>query len=274
MNASNPDQHVRAKERAWLLAEKYAGQETPEFFADLERLAQGVPLAYVIGWVDFLGARIDLSEHPLIPRPETEWWTERLIAKLAAERGPDAVLRILDLFAGSGAIGIALARALPHAAIVSADIADRAIRAIRMNAERNGCANRVEVVESDLFASIRGTFDVIVANPPYIDPAHPETIEASVLAHEPHEALFGGEGGLAIIERFLAESPGYLADDGILAMEFGKGQEHAIAGLAAALPFATVEIANDQYGIPRWILATKENTRGERASGPGESGGI
>lgn len=266
MNVPTSRRDVDPKERAWLLAEKYAGQETPGFFADLERLAHGEPLAYVIGWVDFLGARIDLSEHPLIPRPETEWWTEQLIAMLKEQRGSDAPLRILDLFAGSGAIGIALARAFPHATVASADISEAAIRSVRTNANANACDDRVAAIRSDLFSAIDGVFDVIVANPPYIDPKHPETVEPSVLAHEPHEALFGGERGLATIARFLSDAPTFLVPGGAIAMEFGLGQEHAIAEIAAELPFVSIQIKDDQYGIPRWLLAAKENTRAERAS--------
>lgn len=257
MNMSNPDKHVHAKERAWLLAEKYAGRETPEFFADLERLAQGEPLAYVIGWVDFLGARIDLSLRPLIPRPETEWWTERLIAQVREIHRNDAPLRILDLFSGSGAVGIAFAHAFPNASIICTDISPRAIEEIRINAAQNQCADRVQTIASDVFSSVSGAFDVITANPPYIDPNHTETVERSVLDWEPREALFADDHGLAIIVRTLQDVSRYMNSGAVFGMEFGSGQEHAITELVCQRAFSIAQIENDQFGVPRWLYLRK-----------------
>jgi release factor glutamine methyltransferase len=111
------DAHALSKEERQLLDEKYAGNAAAEGFKDdRKRLAAGEPLAYVIGWQPFLGLKIYLDSRPLIPRPETEWWTEELIKHLN-ERFGDAPFRLLDLCAGSGAIGIAVLAMMPGARV-------------------------------------------------------------------------------------------------------------------------------------------------------------
>ncbi|MEX2008271.1 MAG: RsmD family RNA methyltransferase, partial [Candidatus Spechtbacterales bacterium] len=125
------------RERSWLLAEKYHGEETPDFFADVERLKEGEPLAYVIGTVPFLGCTIDLSYRPFIPRPETEWWLEKALTVIK-ERTPNATsLRLLDVFSGSGAIGVAAARHLPGAHVDFSEQDPRLVKQIKKNIALN-----------------------------------------------------------------------------------------------------------------------------------------
>jgi HemK-like putative methylase len=220
------------KEIRWLLQEKYHGVETPEFHADVARLQAGEPLAYVIGWVDFLDCRIDLSAHPLIPRPETEFWVDREIAGMKKAHGTTP-LRILDLFSGSGCIGIALAKHLPAAHIDLGEKDPLLCAQIRKNLTLNNInPGGTRVVETDVFSNITDTYDHIFANPPYIDPQKKDTVENSVLLHEPHEALFARHSGLGFIEKLLMEAPLHLTHGGILSVEFGEGQKEDIARLA------------------------------------------
>jgi release factor glutamine methyltransferase len=184
------------QDEQWLLAEKYDGEKSSAFFADCKRLESGEPLGYVIGFVPFLDCKIWLDSKPLIPRPETEFWVEKVIAKvlqapetqgLEAEslgrewKDPGSPVRILDLCAGSGAIGVAVANSIPNSHVTLAEIDDNHRTTIFKNlAENNIDCTRYQVFTSNFFEKISGRFDYIVSNPPYIDPvldrAEPSTL--------------------------------------------------------------------------------------------------
>ena len=231
-----------------LVRDKYDGDETADLSADIERLAAGEPLAYVIGWIPFLGLRISLDSHPLIPRTETEYWVEQLIAHLN-ERFGDRPFRLLDLCAGSGAIGLAVMKSFPHAKVVFAEI-DPAHKA---QIEENACANELsapEVRSGDLFAPLEGErFDVIATNPPYVPEGR--ALEKSVAAYEPSTALFAGSDGLALIRRIAAGAPAHLCKEGELWMECDS--EHADAVLELVPTWAAIH--EDQYGRPRYVVS-------------------
>jgi release factor glutamine methyltransferase len=250
------------QEARWLLDEKYGGIESPQFIADLERLADGEPLDYLIGSTPFFGATIGLSERPLIPRAETEYWVRELCEYLRQE-APSAPspLRILDVFSGSGCIGIALALTFPDAQVDLAEKSPSAIRQIGENLKENGLdehaeSPRVRVFQSDVFEGVpMGQYDVITANPPYIALERQEHVQPSVLAYEPHEALFADRDGLAYIETLVAKAPEFLAAGGLLAVEFDAWQKERIATLLGGKYFTSYTFRPDQYGRDRvvWI---------------------
>jgi release factor glutamine methyltransferase len=248
---------MTGREKHWLLHEKYAGTPTPEYLEDLARLDAGVPLAYIIGWVDFLGCRIDLASRPLIPRPETEWWVERVIERMREER-PQRT-DVLDIFSGSGCIGIAVLKHLPWTRVDFAEIDSAHIAIIRQNIRANEIdIGRTNVIESNGFAKIEETYDWILANPPYISSSDVASVEPSVLFHEPHLALFAEEEGLAFIELLLRDSPRHLRPGGSLALEFGKNQEKRVDEISRRYGWIPT-IENDQYHIPRYgIFRRKE----------------
>ncbi|OGZ06175.1 MAG: hypothetical protein A2942_03230 [Candidatus Lloydbacteria bacterium RIFCSPLOWO2_01_FULL_50_20] len=245
------------KETRWLLREKYHGVETPEFQEDVERLNGGLPLAYVIGWVDFLGCRIDLSAKPLIPRPETEFWVEQAIAEVAScqllvarKKNP---IKILDLFSGSGCIGIALLKHLPNATVDFGEKDPKLCQQIKKNIALNNIdASQTCIVQTDTFSNITETYDYIFANPPYIDSARKETAENSVILHEPHGALFADEGGLSFIIKLINESAPYLKPRGVMYIEFGENQKEAITLIANAAGWKS-EFHKDQFS--KWRMA-------------------
>ncbi|MBX4200869.1 peptide chain release factor N(5)-glutamine methyltransferase [Candidatus Parcubacteria bacterium] len=237
------------KEINWLLQEKYQGRTGPEFDADVERLKRGEPLAYVIGFTDFLGCKINLSKKTLIPRVETEHWVEEAINGLKVK---DQGLRILDIFAGSGCIGVAVLKKLPEAEVVFSDLQQNAIEQIEINTKLNNLPeSRYQIIQSDVFENISGKFDVIFANPPYIPTGDKKNIQPSVSDYEPKEALFGGDDGLLYIEKFLARVRDFLHEKGVIYMEFDPPQEEKIAGLAEKYGYGRVEFRKDQYGRPR-----------------------
>lgn len=247
------------QDEAWLLREKYNGNPTPEFVADQKRLHAGEPLGYVIGWVPFLNCKIWLDSHPLIPRPETEYWTEKAIEKIKVRcltpYFGGEVLSVLDLCAGSGCIGIAVAKAIPSARVTFAELKTTHIHTIARNLSENipKYSNRPEyypLYQSDLFENIEDSFDFILTNPPYIDPALDRT-DISVTAHEPHEALYGGTHGTKFIEQIIQEAPNHLNENGELWIEHEPEQEDYIASCGNKYGFRITH-ERDQYDIVRY----------------------
>lgn len=227
-----------------LIRDKYDGNRDADLSEDLARLSEGDPLAYVIGWVPFLGLRISLESHPLIPRPETEWWTEELVKHLEGR-----TVRVLDLCAGSGAIGLAVLAKVPGAHVSFGELMEEHAEQIAKNLELNGLdAARADIRAGDLFEPFSGeVFDVIVSNPPYI-PLGRELPE-SVLEYEPEEALYAGTDGLETIRRIAEEAPRYLAPCGEVWIE---ADVENIAAAQNFLPHS--EIRTDPYGRPRLLV--------------------
>lgn len=245
---------ISARDRASLVRDKYDGDQEADLTEDLEQLAAGVPLAYVIGWVPFLGLRIGLESRPLIPRPETEWWAELLIAHLR-ERFEERPLHVLDLCAGSGAIGLAVLAALPRAHVAFGELMPEHAEQIRKNLALNGLdAARADVRVSDLFAAFGPSdlFDVIIANPPYIPSAR--VLDRSVTDYEPAEALFSETDGLGIIRRIAQEAPKHLADPSELWLECDSEHAEAARALVEAGGAKEAVLHSDLYGRPRLVV--------------------
>lgn len=229
--------------------EKYGGEKSEAFFADLERLRDGEPLAYVIGHVPFLSCSIYLDSRPLIPRPETEFWVEKAIEKIKTVATP----RVLDLCSGSGAIGVAVAKHCPVARVVLSDLSDEHNTTVNRTIRENGVdENQIEVVNGDLFENVSGQFDFILSNPPYIDPALDRT-EESVKSYEPHLALYGGPGGLKMLLAIINDSKKFLAPSGQLWIEHEPEQVEAIRESAEAAGFRA-SAQHDQYGVQRYSV--------------------
>jgi len=237
-----------------LLNEKYHGQKNEAWLADCARLEAGEPLAYVIGWVPFLDCKIWLDSHPLIPRPETEFWLEQAIMRI--EHRQLEAPRILDLCAGSGCIGVAVAKALPHAQVdfVELDPAHHTTieKSVRENCSVEDLPATRYIFGGDVFAEIPADtkYDYILSNPPYIDPALDRT-EASVRDYEPDLALYGGQAGLECIARIIREASAYLTPHGELWLEHEPEQSKTLAALAAAAGFI-VTTSQDQYQVERF----------------------
>ncbi|HVW71836.1 MAG TPA: peptide chain release factor N(5)-glutamine methyltransferase [Candidatus Paceibacterota bacterium] len=254
---------------ALLIRDKYGGQaHEAGIQADQARLAAGEPVAYVIGWQPFLGLTIYLDSKPLIPRPETEWWAEELINALSPERlalahhrlpkGPALLrsghpLRVLDLCAGSGAIGCAILKHCTSARVTFAELVPEHEATIWKNIRENGLdESRAEVRIGDLFAPLAGErFDIIASNPPYI----PESreLDRSVTNFEPREALRAGDDGLALIRRIAEEAPEHLHPGGELWLECDSEHADAARDLIAARA-QRAELRTDPYGRPRVVV--------------------
>lgn len=239
------------QEIEWLLRDKYTGQKTSEFYSDIERLKQGEPLAFVIGWIPFLSAKIYLDSKPLIPRTETEYWVGEVIKKVKNNNIPQP--KVLDLCAGSGCIGIAVLKEIPHSRVDFAEIDDSHHATIIRNIKENYInKTRCAIFGGNLFENIINTYDLILTNPPYIDPEKSERIQKSALHYEPSQALFGGKNGMELIEMIIQLGPKYLNTGGVLYIEHEPEQ---VAHILTLAPHA--QFHKDQFGTIRYCQITK-----------------
>jgi len=240
------------KEKDWLLQEKYAGKKTPEYENDLARLDAGEPLAYIIGNMPFLGCDIDLSSRPLIPRAETEFWVGKIIEKLKKESRP---ITCLDIFAGSGCIGVSLLNSLPVASVDFAEKNTTHIEQIKKNIVLNNIDPiRAEYFTSDVFGGIpEKQYDYIFANPPYIGAQDAMQVQTSVLQWESPDALFADDEGLSFVKELIKSSKKYLALGGTLFVEFNTPQKDALEKHLLEEGVRNFLFHKDQYGAWRML---------------------
>ncbi len=211
-----------------------------------ERLT-GRPLWYIVGNTDFYGYELNVDERVLIPRPETEGLTR--LALSSAESGD----KILDLCTGSGAIAIALKKEGDkknlNLQVTACDISEGALEVAKGNAEK--CKADVKFVQSDLFSRVRGRFNLIVSNPPYIPTDVIPTLEREVKDHEPHLALDGGADGLDFYRRIANEAGKYMEKGGSLLLEVGIDEAQAVARLFKYCDYSM--ILKDDFGVDRYV---------------------
>jgi len=211
----------------------------------VEKRLAGRPLWYIIGDTEFYGCNIRVDERALIPRPETEILADSVVK--SAENGD----KILDMCTGSGCIAVSVAKALQNkeVTVTGADVSDAAIMLAKENAKLNGVS--VNFIQSDLFAGVRGRFNIIVCNPPYIKSGEIPFIQKEVREHEPRVALDGGEDGLDFYRRIAKDVRSYLVKDGMLIMECGEGQANDILQIFPKREYAIV--LKDLAGVDRFV---------------------
>ncbi len=220
--------------------------ELATYRAMVARRAKREPLQYILGTQEFGGLEFVVTPDVLIPRHDTE-----VLVAEALRRAP-ADASILDIGLGSGCIAVALATALPGAAVCGVEQSPPALAVARGNAERNGVS--LEFVEGSLFEPLHGRrFDLIVSNPPYIPTGDLATLEPEVRDYEPPGALDGGADGLAFYRLIIPGAPGYLNPGGWLLVEIGIGQGGAVGELFARSGFTGVFTATDPGGIERVV---------------------
>ena len=221
----------------------------------LKRRGDGEPLQHLLGNVEFCDLVFKSDDRALIPRPETEELADKL---LKVTTWPDSP-KILDMGCGSGIIGLTLASKIKGAEVLLADISGEALSLAKENAET--LSIEAEFVESDLFSNItkdHGPFDLIVANLPYIPDSEITKLSREV-QRDPTTALAGGEIGTEIMDRLMSEAPGYLSENGRIALEFGIDQAEALTKSAEAAGFEKVKVIRDFAGIERFLFAVKIN---------------
>ena len=219
----------------------------------LSRREAGEPIPYLIGEWEFYGMNLDVDCGVLIPRPDTEVLAERAIA-LAAEV-PESC-RVLDLCAGSGCVGLAVAKHVPGCRVLLADNSDDALRVARRNIKKTGLRAQVGCAKADamLLPSERiGTFDVIASNPPYIRRSELPNLDVSVREYEPMTALDGGEDGLDFYRAITADWRSVLRPGGRLLFEVGYDQADEVIRLMERRGFREIRTTRDGQGIRRVV---------------------
>ncbi len=280
--------HALGRDRTWLYShpeEEIEPAALEKFHSLIVQRSSGIPTQYLTGKQEFWGLQFEVTPAVLIPRPETEHVVEVALERLGSSR-KNARLRIADIGTGSGCIAIALARELPHAEIVATDISREALVVARRNSATHGFAERIRLVESDLFATLRREestsnprderwrepdspeknagwqpalrpkFDVIVSNPPYIPLGEAPQLQSEVRGHEPPTALFAGDDGMAIYAPLIRDARDFLTPGGLLVLELGHGSLSGVRQiLDQSYAWAEIRVTNDLAGIPRVISA-------------------
>ncbi|MGA8495189.1 MAG: peptide chain release factor N(5)-glutamine methyltransferase [Xanthobacteraceae bacterium] len=220
------------------------------------RRLSGEPVARILGYKEFWSLPLRVDAATLVPRPETETVVEAALAALDAG-GPRArKLRIADLGTGSGALILALLSELPNAFGIGTDMSCQALVVARDNARRLA-QTRATFIACDMAAALRGPFDAIVSNPPYIASGDIATLAPDVRDFDPHLALDGGTDGLDFYRAIAAAVPALLAPGGVLVVELGVGHAEPVARLFAAAGLAPAPPHPDLNGTPRALVARK-----------------
>lgn len=220
-----------------------------------DRHIGGEPVAYLIGEWEFYGLTLDVNESVLIPRADTEVLAEAAIGYVKDQ----GACRVLDLCAGSGCVGLAVAANAPECQVLLGDISEPAARVCRQNIRRCGLTGRVSVMTMDALEPPPrgiGKFQCVVCNPPYIPKADIDTLERSVKDFEPYLALCGGEDGLDFYRAAAGMWKEVLAENGRIYFEVGIGQADAALRLMRGAGFGGLEVLPDTRGIPRVVYGT------------------
>lgn len=229
---------------------------TERFEGLLKRRLAGEPVAYLIGEWEFYGMTLDISPDVLVPRDDTEILARQAIERTSACPGEP---RVLDLCAGSGCVGLAIASQCPQARVVLGELDDGALKICRQNIRRNNLSARVMPVQMDARekpARSLGEFHCIVGNPPYIPAADIAGLEVSVRDYEPRLALDGGADGLDFYRVISEQWKEALVPGGRLYFEVGVGQADAVLRLMRSQGFGDLQIIKDHHKIPRVVLGT------------------
>jgi release factor glutamine methyltransferase len=215
----------------------------------VKRRSEGEPLQHLLGTVEFCGLTFLSDKRAMVPRPETEELVESLKSEIE-----DPKSRIVDVGTGSGVIALSLAAEFPEARIFAVDISDDALALAQENAIRLDLGSRVQFLKSRLLETIEGTFDLIVANLPYISSQDRHTLSREVL-RDPEVALFAGARGDELVRELIDQAPTRLRPGGMLALEVGLGQGQALLSVLTEKNYRDICSKNDYNGVTRFLFA-------------------
>lgn len=250
--------HAMGKDRTFLFREPahpIPPQQHERFLDLLRERERRCPVAYLLGEQEFMGLRFEVGPSVLIPRPETEQLVERALEIL---EGVSGAPRLADLGTGSGCIAIAIAKRDPRVRVAAIDRSDDALALARRNARRHGVEQRVRFLRGDLFSALREQpeFDLVVSNPPYIDPSQRDSLMPEVRDFEPAGALFAPAGHPTFFHAEIArQSATRLKPGGWLLLEMGAGQAQAAVGEVRLRGYDPIVCRRDFQGIERVLEA-------------------
>lgn len=223
-----------------------------KFKSIIQKRKAGYPLEYIINSKYFYGREFYVDQGALIPR----WDTENLIEAVKEYSNTKDNLRILEIGAGSGAISITMALEIPKAIVDGADISSEALEVCMINLEKYKLKN-LSFYQSNLFENVKGKYDIIVSNPPYINRKDLVGLQIEV-QKEPILALDGGEDGLDFYRKISKEAGQYLNSNGLLFFEIGYNQYEEVKKLLEENAFSNIEYKRDLQGYIRVIWGVKE----------------
>ncbi|MBP6948930.1 MAG: class I SAM-dependent methyltransferase [Candidatus Pacebacteria bacterium] len=229
-----------------LRIKKHKGRETEEFLRDVIAVAEGEAFEYILGEVLFCGAKVDLSLRPMIPRYETEFWVRHVIEdikKIDTRQG----LRILDLFSGSGNVGLAMLKNIPDSNVDFIEFDPKLNEQIEISVYKNNFdKHRVKVITGDTWNGAEGVYDYIFAVPPYVPPELMEEV-MSELSAETALSFFDKEDGYFYHKEVLSKGMSFLQEGGILYLEFDITQREEIEYLAQEYGWKEYFFLEDPY---------------------------
>ena len=222
----------------------------------LEKRISGMPVHRIIGFREFYGLRLNLSEATLEPRPDTETLVDQVIDIIRQKRESEASIRLLDLGTGTGAIALALLSMWPNAYALGVDVSSQALETAEKNASLNGLSARFGALQSNWFDKVSGKFDLIVSNPPYIRTETISQLDIEVRAHDPLIALDGGPDGLAPYHDIESNAVHHLVPDGIVCVEIGHDQAIDVKEIFSENRYEFIELRKDLGGRDRALAFT------------------
>ena len=252
LNAEQLLAHVLGRKRIELYLEferVLTGSELAPLRDLVKRRGEGEPLQHLLGNVEFCGLIFLCDKRAMVPRPETEELVEFLKSEI---RNPKS--EILDVGTGSGVIALSLAAEFPEAQIFAVDISDDALALAQENAARLNLADRVRLLKSNLLENVEATFDLVVANLPYVSTQERHTLSREVL-HDPEVAVFASTRGDEVVRELIAQAPSRLRPGGMLALEIGIGQSEALLSDLAEKNYRDICSKNDYSGVTRFLFA-------------------
>lgn len=228
-------------------------QEEREYLELIRKRSTRIPLQHLTGVQEFMGLEFLVNEHVLIPRQDTEVLVETALDVCRKEQMGE--IRLLDMCTGSGCILLSLLHELKPRTVtgVGVDLSKEALCVAEKNAEK--LKINAEFLESDLFENVKGTYDVIVSNPPYIRTSVIETLQEEVKDHDPYLALDGKEDGLYFYRRIIQQTPAYLKKKGWLLLEIGSDQGADVKKLMEQAGYTGISVKKDWRVLTGWSLA-------------------
>lgn len=229
-----------------LREKKYKGRETEEFLEDVKRVTEGEAYEYLLGEVLFCGTKIDLTFRPMIPRPETEFWVKQALDEIRTCESK-FTLRVLDLFSGSGNVGLAVLKNIPEATVDMIELDPKLKEQIEISIVKNNIRRtRARIVTGDTWTGASSTYDYIFAVPPYVPSEMREEVMKELKAEDPL-SFFDKEDGFYYHKQVLSRAKEFLKEGGTLYLEFDITQREKIEELALSNGFVSIRFFKDPY---------------------------